>query len=422
MGQSVVEVMLAGHANAHILGAVAVGSNIWLLGLMAAMGVMMAVPPSVARLHAAGRPAALGVVFASALWLALAVGVLLAAALWFAAGPLVRLVGAAPSLRADVVGFVHAALPGLPAVAMYSACRGLSDGMSLPRVGLGFGLLGLLLLGPVGYLFLFPLGLGARGSGLAACLVNWAVLAAYLGWISATPRLHAPGWRQLLRPDLGAMAALLRVGLPMAVTALAEMGMFSAVALAISRFGEIESAGHQVALNVAALSFMVPLGLAMAITVRVGNAIGRVDPAGVRRAGLVGIGLALATQAAASCVLLSVPRLIASLYTTDAAVIAGASVLLQLAGIFQLSDGVQVAANGALRGLQDTRLPMLLTGIAYWGIGLPLGLYLAFERDLRVPGMWIGLIAGLTAAALLLSLRFLMLTRPAACLPLPADR
>lgn len=148
---------------------------------------------------------------------------------------------------------------------------------------------------------------------------------------------------------------------------------------------------------------------------RVSNAVGRGDPAGVRRAGLTGIGLALVVQTLSFAAMLGAPHWIAGCYTRDPAVLAGAATLLQIAGVFQFSDGLQVSANGALRGLRDTRVPMLVTGFAYWGVGLPCGLFLAFGRDLRAPGMWMGLIAGLSVAATLLTRRFVSLSRrPAA--------
>ncbi len=161
----------------------------------------------------------------------------------------------------------------------------------------------------------------------------------------------------------------------------------------------------------AALCFMVPLGIAFAITVRVGLAVGRRDRAGVRRAGLVGIGLALGAQAISSILLLSVPEWIAGWFTHDPEILARAAVLLRLAGVFQLSDGLQVSAIGALRGMKDTRVPMFITALAYWGVGMPLAVFFAFHVGLEAPGVWLGLIGGLTVAAGLLSSRFLWLTR-----------
>jgi MATE family multidrug resistance protein len=189
------------------------------------------------------------------------------------------------------------------------------------------------------------------------------------------------------------------------------MGLFSAASLAVARFGPAAVAGHQIALSVAALAFMVPLGLSMAVTVRVGRAAGRGDRAGVRRAARAGLLLAVATQTLSCTVMLAAPRRIASLYTSDAAAIASAAGLLLLAALFQMSDGLQVAAAGALRGLKDTRVPMLLTAFSYWGAGMPIGLLCAFAAGLATPGIWIGLVAGLSFSALLLTARLHLRTQ-----------
>jgi len=248
--------------------------------------------------------------------------------------------------------------------------------------------------------------LGAQGAGAAVAAMSWVQALAFLAWVRFSRTSAGLGWsRARLRPDPAAIAALLRLGVPMAVSVLLEVGMFSTAALLIARFGPAAVAGHQIAMNVAAVCFMVPLGLGMAITVRVGNAVGRDDRAGVRSAVIAGLALVLATQAVSCSLLLTLPRAIAGLYTSDPAVLGSAAGLLLLAAIFQFSDGIQVAAAGALRGLKDTRVPMLITALSYWGVGMPAGLYFAFGAGLRTPGLWIGLIAGLTVAALLLGTR-----------------
>lgn len=185
-----------------------------------------------------------------------------------------------------------------------------------------------------------------------------------------------------------------------------EVSMFSVAGLMIGGLGDDAVASHQVALNLASVSFMVPLGVALATTVRVGNAVGRGDTAGMRRAGLVGIGFAALAQACSSALMFSAPHLLAAIYTEDPAVLSGAVALLHLAAIFQIFDGLQVSANGALRGLKDTRVPLAATALAYWGIGIPLAWWFGLHGALGAPGVWTGLIAGLATAAVLLVLRF----------------
>ena len=411
IGMNVVDTLLAGHLNAHTLGAVALGTSVWTLAIVCAIGVMMALPPSVAQLSGAGRREMIGPMFRQALWLATGIGLAIGIAVHFGGRWLLERIGVDPALVDDTSRFLHAIAFGAPALTYFFALRGLSEGLGLSRPTMYFSLLGLGLLGPVGYVLMYgKLGfpaLGALGSGIATALVLWVqmiALAVYL-W----QRHHYRDLKlfaHIDRPDPRVMFDLLKIGIPMGVAVFMEASLFVAVALVMGRLGTDIVASHQIAVNVASLAFMVPLGLAMASTVRVGNAVGRGDPSGVRWAAAAGFVLTLLTQSISAAILFIAPAAIASLYTHDAEVIAVAAQLLVLAGVFQLSDGLQVAANGALRGLKDARLPMLLTTIAYWGIGMPVGMWLTFPGGFGARGMWMGLIAGLTVAAILLGWRF----------------
>ena len=410
IGSNVIDAVLAGHVSAHVLGAVAVGASIWSLAIVSGIGMMMAVPPSVAQLDGAGRRHEVGAVFRQALWLALGMGVLL----WFAvrhAAPLIDLIGVTASLRHDVQAFLLAISWGAPALTCYFALRGLSEGLSLTRPSMYFGFSGLLLLVPLGYVLMFgKLGLapqGAHGCGIATATVLWLEMLGFGIYVLCHRHYRGLGLLDHFEwPSPRRIGALMHIGLPMAITLLAEAGLFVATALIISTLGEDVIASHQVAINIASLFFMIPLGLAMAITVRVGNAVGRGDERGVRYAGFCGIGLTLVTQLFSAALMLGLPHFIATLYTHDPKVIGLAAQLIVLAGLFQFSDGIQVASNGALRGLKDTRVPMAITLFAYWIIGMPVGWWLAFHRGMGARGMWMGLIAGLSVAALMLFIRF----------------
>jgi MATE family multidrug resistance protein len=208
-------------------------------------------------------------------------------------------------------------------------------------------------------------------------------------------------------PRAAPIRGLLATGLPIGVTVAMEGSLFIVTALLIGRLGTVPVAAHQIAINMASLCFMIPLGLAEATTVRVGHALGRGDRAGMRRAAFAGYALALGTQACSAMVLLFGRHALVALYTHDAAVAALAAALLLYAAAFQFPDGIQVLSAGALRGLKDTRVPMFLAAFAYWGIGMPLGAGLGLGLHWGPRGMWIGLIAGLAVAALLLCGRFL---------------
>lgn len=411
VGMTVIDTMLAGHLDAHTLGAVSVGANFWVLAFVAGLGVMMALSPSVAQLAGARRHAEVGPLFRQALWLAAGMGIVLFFAVRLCAPYFLEWIGVDASLRADAQGFVRAISWGAPALCGYFALRGATEGVGLTRPTMYFGLLGLALLAPIGWALMYgKFGItpqGAPGCGAATALVIWLQFFGLLAWLYWRPEYRRLNlFAQWDKPHFKVIAQLLRIGVPMGISVFMEASLFVVVALVLAGFGETTASSHQIALNVSAVCFMVPLGLALAITVRVGNAVGRGDERGVRYAGYTGIALCLATQFVSAGAMLLAPVQIASLYTSDAAVIALAAQLLILAGLFQFSDGIQVASNGALRGLKDTRVPMFITVLAYWIIGMPVGWLLAFHAGFGARGMWMGLIAGLSVAAVLLFLRF----------------
>ncbi len=417
IGMNVVDTLLAGHYNAHTLASVAVGAGVWSLAIVTGIGVMMSVPPSVAQLAGAQRRAEIGPLFRQALWLALLLGVGLLLFIRYAGPLLFGGFGVDPGIVEDTTKFVRAVAWGAPALTFYFAMRGFSEGLSLTRPTMYFGLFGLFLLAPIGYTLMYgKLGFaprGAEGSGEATAIVLWVEAAAFALYLHRHRdyRDIAP-FGQFDRPRWREIGALLRLGVPMGIALLMESGLFVCTALLIASLGAVTVASHQVALNVASITFMVPLGLAMATTVRVGNAVGRGDQRGMRLAGWAGMTLSLGTQLVASTAMAVFPHAIAQAYTDDIDVAALAAQLLVLAAIFQLSDGIQVTAGGALRGLKDTTMPMIITVLAYWAIGMPVGYWLAFRQGLGARGMWIGLAAGLTAAAVLLTWRFLRASRP----------
>jgi MATE family multidrug resistance protein len=300
--------------------------------------------------------------------------------------------------------------------------RYLCDGLhhTVPTMVVGFG--GLVLLVPLGYAMAFGVDgllpeMGAGGLGIASGLVMWVQALAMAAYLLRTRRFHDLHLFGHLEPPRAApIRDLLVTGLPIGLTWLMEGGLFVATALVIGRLGEVPSAAHQIAINVSSLCFMVPMALAEATTVRVGHAVGRGDRDGLRRAAFAGYALVVMTQLTTGSGLFLANDAIAGLYTADAAVAALAATLLLMAATFQFPDGIQVLSIGALRGLKDTRRPMLIAALAYWGIGMPLGAVLglgvgAFTPAMGPKGMWIGLIAGLTVAALLLSTRFVRLSR-----------
>ncbi len=404
-----VDNVIAGHHGTRTLASVTVGTALLWLPMMVPIGTLIALTASVSQLDGAGRRDQIAALFRQALWLGLALG-----ALMFAFLSAVPLALAAFGIAADIIpgatAFAHAVRWGVPALVFYFCMRYLSEGLhwTLPTMLLGFG--GLLVLGPLGWALAFGAGtlpeMGPAGLGAASATVMWLQALAFALYLARSRRFAALGlFARWDRPRWRPIAGLLATGLPIGITVLMEGGLFIVTALLIARLGEVPAAAHQIAINVAALCFMVPMGLAEATTVRVGHALGAGDPHGVRRAVRAGYAIVLATQALSGLVLLLGHDAIVAVYTRDVAVAALASVLLLYAAAFQFPDGIQVMSAGALRGLRDTRVPMFLAAASYWGLGMPLGAWLGLYRDGGAQGMWAGLIVGLVAAAVLMGAR-----------------
>jgi MATE family multidrug resistance protein len=413
MAMNIVDTALAGRHGPVTLAAVGIGSAIWSVVILVSIGVLMAVPPTVAQLNGAGRRGEIGAVFRQSLWLALALGVGLIGVVRAGALALAPM-GIAPEAQPEAVAFLAAISWGAPALALYFCLRNLSEGVAWTKPAMVFGIAGLFLLVPLGWALMFGAGLGAAGLGYAVATTLWCQAAALATYLWHSPRFadlglfvrfEPPRWRPI--------RDLLKLGLPMGVSVFMEGSLFVATALLIGQLGTTQIAAHQIAILVASLCFMVPLGVAMATTVRVGHAVGAGDRSGVRWAAAAGYSLAMLAQTISAVVLVFAAGALAALFTKDPAVIALATLLMAYAAVFQYPDGLQALSAGALRGLKDTRVPMFITVLAYWGLGLPLGYWLGLVKGGGAPGLWTGLILGLSAAATLLGWRFWRLSRRA---------
>ena len=409
-----VDTVMAGRLSAEALASVAAGAAMWHTVMLAGMGVLLAVSPSVAHFDGAGRHERIGPLVRQALWIALALSAL-TGVVYFVAGPLLQALDIDPTLHGTILGYLGALMWGAPAMYAFLALRFMCEGMSISRPVMYFGFVGLAVNVVANYALIYGHWgmpkLGAVGCGYATSAVWWTELVGLVIYISRHRRLaRLKVFERFDWPSLRQLRGLARLGLPIGFSFFVEVSMFAGVALLMGSISAYAVAAHQIAINVASTTFMVPLGIALATTVRVGNALGRGDPRGARRAGWIGIWLALGAQILSATALVILPRAIASIYTADETVLGIAVQLLLLAAIFQLSDGLQVAAAGALRGLKDTRGPMIVTVISYWLIGLPFGYWLCFHRELGPRGLWIGIIGGLTVAGLLLARRFRQLS------------
>lgn len=418
---ALVDTVLAGRHGTLTLASVTIGTALWWLPNMLVLGTLLAVPPLVSQLDGAGRREDIASVFQQALWIALTLGLCLfvfQSLIVHALAP----IGIAQEMIPGATDFLHAIRWGAPALTLTFCMRYLAEGLhwTVPTMLIGF--LALAVLAPLGYALTFGIPgwlpeRGAGGLGLASAIVLWLQAIAFALVLRWAPRFaDLRLFARFQAPESGALRVLLATGLPIGVTWLMESSLFVFTALLVGRLGVIPAAAHQIAINVATLSFMVPLALAEATTVRVGHAIGAGQAGRVRRIALAGFVVMLVTQAGSASLMWLGNSAITALYTGDAAVAALAATLLLYAAAFQFPDGIQVLSAGALRGLKDTRIPMWMAICAYWGIGMPLGAWLGLGLGGVYPamgprGMWIGLIVGLSAAALLLGTRFLRASR-----------
>ena len=409
-----VDAVMAGRVGPRDLAAVALGNSIWIPVFLLMTGTLLATTAKVAQRFGAGDQPGTGPLVRQALWLALLVGPLAAAALWFLSEPILRAMKVEEALIEPSRFYLRGIACGLPAVALYHVLRCFSDGLGRTRPSMVLGVCGLLLNIPLNYVLIYGhLGvpaLGGAGCGWATGTVMWFMLLGMLVWVKSA-RVYRPSalFARWERPDRKVIGGLVGVGLPIGIAIFAESSIFSVIALLIGELGEKVVAGHQIALNISALAFMIPYALAMAVTVRVGQALGASRPRDARFSAGTGMATALAWAAISASAMLVFREHIAALYTRDPEVLTLAAALLVYSALFQFSDGLKVTAAGALRGYQDTRAVMLITLFAYWGIGLPVGYSLGLADWLQQPtgprGLWEGLIVGLTCAAILLGIR-----------------
>jgi putative efflux protein, MATE family len=413
-----VDAVMAGRVGPRDLAAVALGNSIWIPVFLLMLGILLATTPKVAQRFGANSHQEIGPIVRQALWLALITG-LCAAFILLAAEPLLHLMNVAPDLIEPCMGYLHGIASGMPAAGLYCVLRNFSDGLGRTRPSMVLGLCALALNIPINYVFIYGhLGvpaMGGVGCGWATAIVMWFMALGMVAWtwrgaVYQSSRVYShfewPQWAIIKR--------LLSVGLPIGIAVFAESSIFAVIALLIGSLGATVVAGHQIALNFSSLVFMIPYSLGMAITVRVGQALGRQQPREARFVAGVGMGTALVWACISASLILLLRQQIATVYTADLMVIEVATMLLMFAALYQFSDVIQVTAAGALRGYQDTRVTMILTLFAYWGIGLPVGYALGLTDWLGPAngpsGLWQGLIVGLTCAALMLSVR---LTRSA---------
>jgi MATE family multidrug resistance protein len=397
------------------MGAVSLGSAIFMVLALFGEGLLLGLDTLVAQAFGAGQREDCHRSLVNGVYLSLALTPVLSAPIFFMP-QFLRAIHVSAELANETIPYTNALTWGLFPLLLYFAVRRCLQAMNMVRP-VAFALVTANL---VNALFNWVLiygklgapAMGTVGSGWSTAIARIYMAAVLIGYLFWYDRKHRT---ELLKTpvdiDVQRIKRLIALGIPAAMQFTLESGVFATVTALIARLGAVPLATHQIALNTVAFTYMVPLGIASAAAVRVGQGLGRKDPQGATVAGGTAIMIGAGFMTLAGVVLLAVPEWIARIYTVDTTVIHNASTLLAAGAAFQLFDGIQSVATGALRGAGDTRTPMLCHFTAYWIIGLPLGAWLCFRRGWGALGLWIGL----SLALILIGIVLLIVWRRATC-------
>lgn len=409
-----IDIVMAGRVSAVDMAAVAVANSIWLPLILTIYGLIMALSVIVSQLDGAKNYIAISKQTYQTAWIALVLGISLIG-LYYLIVPFV-----APSIELEgnlkplLFDYLHYIVWGAPGYCLYLVLRNYAEGLSYTKPTMIISIIGLIINIPANYIFIYgefgvP-ALGGAGCGIATAIVYWVMFIGMLIYAFCSKTLKkAPIFERFYWPDFTEIKNILLLGIPIALSLLFEVSLFAVVAIILVPFGAETVASHQIALNFSGLIFMVPLSLAMATTIKVGNAVGHNNNQKAKdyTTHAISLGLLLAVCTAIITVLFRVP--IVSIYTNELPVIELAANIMLLATLYQFSDTVQVVSAGALRGYKDTKSILYITFVSYWLVGLNVGLVLGIT-DWIVPkmgayGLWTGVITGLTTAAILLAWR-----------------
>ncbi len=401
MMMGVVDTVMVGRLpnSAETIGAVSLGSILFYTIGICGSGLLLGLDTLISQSFGAGDLEDCRHSLVNSVYICIPLAPLLMAIVWMWPSVLQDF-GIHPNIMRQMVPYLHALIWSAPPLLLYFAFRRYLQGMNLVAP-VTFALITANVVNLLGnYALIYghwgAPAMGTAGSGWATCasrVYMAAVLIVYAVWHDRSLRANLLNTPR--KPDLVRIATLLRLGAPAALQILFETGVFAAATALIGKLSPVALAGHQIALNAASVTFIVTLAIGSAAAVRVGQATGAGDARAAARAGWTAIGLAAAFMSGAAIMFWTIPKWIARIYTDEPAVIAAGVSLLAIAAVFQLFDGLQAVATGALRGLGDTRTPMLANLIAYWVIGLPAGSYLCFALGWGAEGLWWGLCAGL---------------------------
>jgi MATE family multidrug resistance protein len=430
MGLTTTDVIMMGRLGPDALASGVLGANLFFAFVIFGIGLVTAVSPMIARELGARRHSVRDVrrTLRQGLWSAIAITIPVWVILWFAE-PILRLLGQEPTTAAGAVEYLStlqwAYLPFLGYIVM----RNFIAAVERPMWGIWAGAIGFvanavaawcLIFGEFGFPRLELFGAGIATTFSSTVMFAVLIVAVYVD--RRFRRYHLLG--RFWRPDWVRFRQLWALGLPIAATLVFEVSIFNGAVFLMGLIGKTALAAHSIAIQIASVTFMVPLGIAQAVTVRVGRAFGAGDQDAMRRAGWVGFALGEGFMALTAATMFFAPNLLIGFFLdlgkpASLPVVGLATTFLAVAALFQLADGAQVVGSGMLRGLHDTRVPMLIAALGYWGIGMPFGVLLGFPLGLGGAGIWIGLATGLAVVGVLMMTRWIMRERLGLMRPSP---
>jgi len=414
MAMGFIDTVMAGNYNADALAAIAIGTSLLHPVMVFFLGLFIAFNPIVAHFQGSGKTQNIRTHFHVGIILALLTSPI-AVILLLNSGVVLSALNIDAAVAELATGYLNATLWGLPALFLFFALRFCNEGMFSTMAVLA--ITGSSIPFNVLFNYWFIHGgygvdeMGAVGVGYATALI-WVFM--FIGMLLYT--LFAKKYADLRLfkdfelPSKHEVKEIFALGIPVGVALGFEITMFAGVSLLIARYPVEVMGAHQIALNIASVFFMIPLGMSQAISARVSYFVGKKDHHSMRIAGYTGIGTCTLISIFSSTMMVVLPLFLISIYTSDPILTEIAISLLFLAALFQFSDAIQVASAGALRGLKDTKIPMVITAISYWVVGIPAGYYLAEYQGFEVKGYWIGMILALTIAAVFLMKRWITLS------------
>ena len=420
IGIMVADAVMAGKLESPALGAEGLGAHLLFTPQLLAMGVLSSVAALGAHADGAEDSDMVTRVSRQGLWLATLLALPVMAVIFVTPFGLYW-VADDPEMIGMTRGMLYAGVWGVPALLWYTSLRNFSTVLHKTRIVVIISLVSLGVAIVSNWLFLYGnLGapkLGVTGVGVSWSLASWVQLGIMWFYVRREPLLaRYRVLADLLHADWRVLKDLFHVGWPISMSYAFETAMFLASTLMMTRLGRGDVGAHTVVISISSVSYMIPYGVSQAATVRVGFFTGAADPIGARRAGFSAIALGIIWMAMTGTAMLLFPNLLIGLYfhaddPKNAAQLAVAMLIIPIGALFQIVDGLQCVAIGALRGLKDTRVPMIMCFVGYCAIGIVISLLLAFVLGMGARGVWLGLLIGLTVSGGLLTFRFQRLAR-----------